>query len=177
MSQFRAIATACLGAALLTACGEPSGGPAPAGEDEAGYLPAPEVRRDALGAYRPAAQAAGLVFLSAVSAPPGEDGRIPGDVESQTGAALTVLGEVLIDEGLGYEDLVSVRVLIVAGEDGLDTEGFIRAWQRTFGTRLRPHAPARSVTGVSALPQEGALVAIEAVAARPADQTEETETP
>lgn len=176
MSQSRAVALASLAALLLAGCGAPRGGPAPAGEDEAAFLPAPGVARDALGAYRPAAEAAGLVFLSAVTAPPGEDERVPGDVESQTGAALTVLEEVLIDEGLGYQDLVSVRVLVVAGESELDTDGFTRAWQRTFGTRLQPHAPARSVAGISALPQEGALVAIEAVAARSATQTEETET-
>ncbi|TGY88604.1 RidA family protein [Marinicauda algicola] len=175
MSLTRHLATAAFGALALAACGAPDVTPGGSVPEDAGYAAPPEVRRDGLGAFRPAARAGGLVFLSAVTAPPGEDGTIPGDVESQTGAALRVLEEVLIDEGLGYSDLVSVRVLVVAGEDGLDTEGFTRAWQRTFGTRLQPHAPARSVAGISALPREGALVAIEAVAAHPAPETEETE--
>ena len=163
---------------LLSACGNGSpesraGTQAP--EDEA-ISAAPGQIRDELGAYSPASAAGDLVFLSAILPPAGEDGAVPGDVESQTGAALTVLEEVLRDEGLGYQDLAFVKVLIVAQDGMIDTEGFTRAWQRTFGTRLQPHAPARSIAGIAALPRAGALVAIEAVArpSRPAE--EETQT-
>lgn len=162
----------------LCACGgqPPAGRSAPQALDEDAYAPATEVRRDALGPHTPARPAGNLVFLSAILPPADESGRVPGDVESQAGAALTVLEEVLRDENLGYEDLAFVKVLIVAADGTIDTQGFTRAWQRTFGTRLQPHAPARSIAGIAALPREGALVAIEAIADRPRPAEEETQT-
>jgi 2-iminobutanoate/2-iminopropanoate deaminase len=170
-ARFSVSSLALCSAMMLGACGqerEPeAGGPASASLSE--------VRSGTLGAYRMLGEAGDLVFVSAVTAPADETGRIPGDVESQTGAALTVLDEVLRDRGLSYETLVFTRVMIVAETGEIDSAGFTRAWQRAFGTRLRPHAPARSVVGIAALPQPGARVAIEAVAHVPGQPREETE--
>ena len=157
-------------AAVLAAC---SPEPEPEGVDAsaASEAPRPPVMRDALGPFSAAREADGLVYFSSVLAPPSEDGRTIGDVESQTGAALTLLSELLEAEGLGYEDVLHVTVYIVEEDGRLNVSGFTRAWQRAFATRLQPAAPARTVVGVSALPQEGARVALEAVAARPSDNS------
>ncbi|PWE17512.1 hypothetical protein DDZ18_07525 [Marinicauda salina] len=157
-------------AASLAAC-SPEPEPETADAADAPAAPAPPVMRDALGPFSAAREADGLVYFSSVLAPPNEDGRTIGDVESQTGAALTLLRELLQDEGLGYEHVLHVTVYIVEEDGRLDVSGFTRAWQRAFATRLQPAAPARTVVGVSALPQEGARVALEAVAARPSENT------
>lgn len=147
-------------------CGERAEPPAPAVRSEPASAPAPVLpERDGLGPYRPAREAGGLVFLTGVTAPAGPDGRIGGDLENQTGAALRLLAEALEQEALDLSDVVRLRIYVAGNAEA---EGLARALQRAFATRLQPEAPARSVIAVSGFPAHpGARVMLEATAARP----------
>jgi enamine deaminase RidA (YjgF/YER057c/UK114 family) len=132
---------------------------------------------DPLGGYAPSRAVRGeVVALSQILAPAGEDGVVRGDVESQTGAALRLLDEALSSTGLTRADVVHLTVHVVVDEDGgIDTEGVARAWRRSFANAMQPAAPARTIVGASALPADGALVSLTALAERRAAQTEESD--
>lgn len=168
---------AALGAALLSACSaEP-----PQTETETPARPAPTLVTDPLGAHAPARAVTGeLVAISQVMAPAGANGTVSGDVESQTGAALRVLSDQLESIGLSLADIAQLTVHVAAEPDGsLDTDAVARAWRRSFGNRMQPAAPARTIVGVAALPTPGARVSLTALAVRPgpASNTIETDTP
>ncbi|MEQ8404201.1 MAG: Rid family hydrolase [Oceanicaulis sp.] len=166
--------SAVLAALSLAACGsEP---------DTASAPPAPErsaltLATDELGAFAPARALAGeTVALSQILAPAGEDGEIAGDVESQTGAALRLLSDALDAEGLALANVAQITVHVVAEPDGsMDAEGAARAWRRSFGNRMQPAAPARTIIGVAALPAPGARVSLSALAVRPVPTSSTTD--
>ncbi|MFP4519609.1 MAG: RidA family protein [Oceanicaulis sp.] len=163
-------------AVLLSACGgEAENAPSPGPEPR----PALTLSTDALGAYAPARAFSGeTIAFSQILAPAGADGTITGDVESQTGAALRLLSDRLEAEGLSLADIVQLTVHVVA-EPGaaLDAEGVARAWRRSFGNRMQPAAPARTLLGVAALPAPGARVSLSALAVRPVPNSSSTDTP
>ncbi|MGJ3231971.1 MAG: Rid family hydrolase [Oceanicaulis sp.] len=168
------IAAACA-ALLLGGCGAedaraPEGEPAP-------QAPALTLATDELGGHAPARAFAGeTIAFSQVLAPAGEDGEISGDVESQTGAALRLLADALEAEGLTLAHVAQLTVHVVAAPDGaMDAEGVARAWRRSFGNRMQPAAPARTIVGVAALPTPGARVSLTALAVRPVPTSSTTD--
>lgn len=154
---------AVLALMALTACSGEEPDPAPAPP-----RPAVATVLDDLGAHAPVRTFAGeTVAFSQLMAPAGADGRIIGDVESQTGAALRLLAEALEAEGLTLADIAQLTVHVTTEPDGaLDAAGVARAWTRSFGNRMQPAAPARTIVGVAALPG-GARVSLSALAVRP----------
>jgi|GEM_PF-365374 enamine deaminase RidA (YjgF/YER057c/UK114 family) len=172
-----------LAALLLAACG----GEAPVSSADRASPARPDsspsaaVITDALGPHAATRAFNGeAVAVSQVLAPAGEDGMVSGDVESQTGAALRLLSDRLEAEGLTLANIVQLTVHVVVDADGaMDADGVSRAWRRSFGNRMQPAAPARTLVGVAALPAPGARVSLSALAARPVpvSAASETETP
>lgn len=93
-----------------------------------------------------------------------------GDTETQATGVLERIRDRLGEEGLGLEDVVYLRVYLVADpeKDGLiDYRGWFNAYAKFFGTEENPTKPARSTVGVAGLVSPDWLVEIEAFAAYP----------
>jgi len=120
---------------------------------------------------------AGIVYLSGTladpvkpDAPAGSAERL-GDTEAQATSVLGKLAKELAASGLSMSDVVKMNVFLVgdpAKGGAMDFEGLMKAYARHFGTAAQPNLPARTTVQVVALPIPGALVEIEAVAARAA---------
>jgi enamine deaminase RidA (YjgF/YER057c/UK114 family) len=94
-----------------------------------------------------------------------------GDTQTQTLSVLRKLQAALATEGLGFADVVQLRVFLVGDPklDGkLDFNGLNAAYGQFFGTQEQPAKPARTALQVVALPLPGALVEIDLVAAKAA---------
>ena len=94
-----------------------------------------------------------------------------GDTQTQTLSVLRKLQAALAAEGLGFADVVQLRVFLVGDPelDGkLDFKGLNAAYGQFFGTAQQPAKPARTALQVVALPLPGALVEIDLVAAKAA---------
>lgn len=94
-----------------------------------------------------------------------------GDTQTQTLSVLRKLQAALAAEGLGFADVVQLRVFLVGDPklDGkLDFNGLNAAYGQFFGTAQQPAKPARTALQVVALPLPGALVEIDLVAAKAA---------
>lgn len=132
---------------------------------------------DALGGYAPSRSITGApVVFSQVLPPAGEDGRVNGDVESQTGAALRLLDAALREAGLSRGDVVHLTVHVVVDEaGGLDAQGVANAWRRNFANAMQPEAPARTLIGVAGLPAPGARISLTALAERPDGDPDESD--
>ena len=114
----------------------------------------------------------------AVSVPAGADtvyfsGVLPetvdGDTQAQTLSVLNRLKAALANEGLSFADVVSLRVFLVGDpklDNKLDFKGLNASFGQFFGTTEQPNKPARTALQVVALPQPGALVEIDLIAAR-----------
>lgn len=103
-------------------------------------------------------EARGLVFVSGQLGV--KDGRLCGrDIVSQSHQAINLLEAALANKGLGLGDVVSTTVWLARPED-------FAGFNRVFRERFEPVLPARS-TVVADQIFPGALVQIEAVAARP----------
>ncbi|HYE52459.1 MAG TPA: RidA family protein [Azospirillaceae bacterium] len=90
----------------------------------------------------------------------GPDDRIHGGtIEAQTDLVLDRISMVLQGEGLTLADVVKTTVWLVRTDD-------FSAFDRTYAARFGSHRPARSTVRAD-LVLPGALVEIEAVAARP----------
>lgn len=92
-----------------------------------------------------------------------------GDTQAQTASVLKKLQANLAAEGLGFGDVVQVRVFLVGDpkkDNKLDFAGLNAAFVQHFGTAEQPGRPARTALQVVALPAPGALVEIDLVAAR-----------
>lgn len=169
----------CISPLFLAGLAACSPGPGASTDEPA----APSVQRgavtistDQLGGYAPARGVRGdLVAISQVLPPAGADGVISGDVESQTGAALRLLDDVLAAAGLSRTDVVQLTVHVVVDEAGdIDAQGVARAWRRNFANAMQPAAPARTLVGVAALP-DGARVSLTALAERPGPSENESD--
>ncbi|WP_405234800.1 RidA family protein [Lentisalinibacter orientalis] len=93
-----------------------------------------------------------------------------GDTEAQALSVFARMEESLDDLGLGFGDIVKMTVFLVEppGEDGMDFQGFMRAYTRYFGAEAEQmNLPARSAVEVAGLVAPGMLVEVEAVFVRP----------
>jgi enamine deaminase RidA (YjgF/YER057c/UK114 family) len=116
-----------------------------------------------------------LVFLSGTlpdvakpDAPAGSIERL-GDTETQTASVLGKLAKELVASGLTMADVVKMNVFLVgdpAKGGSMDFDGLMKAWGRYFGEPSQGKLPTRTTVQVVALPIPGALVEIEAIAAR-----------
>jgi 2-iminobutanoate/2-iminopropanoate deaminase len=71
-----------------------------------------------LAPYSPAAEAAGLVFLSGqVGIDPATGERGPEDVAAQAHQVMANIGAVLGDLGLGYDDIVKTTIFLADIDD------------------------------------------------------------
>ncbi|MCU1717087.1 RidA family protein [Pseudomonas sp. 5P_3.1_Bac2] len=92
-----------------------------------------------------------------------------GDTETQTRSVLGKLKSALNSQGLDLGDIVQLRVFLVgdpAKGGQLDFAGLQAAYTTFFATAAQPNKPTRTAIQVVALPLPGALVEIEAVAAK-----------
>ncbi len=92
-----------------------------------------------------------------------------GNTETQTLSVLNKLRTALQSQGLDLGDIVQLRVFLVGDPDKggvLDFAGLQAAYTRFFATAEQPNKPSRTALQVVALPLPGALVEIEAIAAK-----------
>ena len=92
-----------------------------------------------------------------------------GNTETQTRSVLGKLHTALRSQGLGLGDIVQLRVFLVGDPDkggNLDFAGLQAAYSEFFATAEQPRKPTRTAIQVVALPLPGALVEIEAIAAK-----------
>jgi len=116
-----------------------------------------------------------LIFISGTlpdlhnaSAPAGTPAAY-GNTEVQTVSVFNKLRTILRQQDLDLGDIVQLRVFLVgADETGgkLDFAGLQAGYTQFFGTPEQPNKPARTALQVVALPLPGALIEVEAVAAR-----------
>jgi 2-iminobutanoate/2-iminopropanoate deaminase len=98
------------------------------------------------------ARAGPILFISATAGVDPATGELAGpDTYSQARQILRSLRAMLESVGATMEQVVHVHVFMVNMDDFEDMN---RAYRDAFGA----HRPARSVIGVSALPQPGALL-------------------
>ncbi|CAD5201506.1 RidA family protein [Pseudomonas sp. FEN] len=94
-----------------------------------------------------------------------------GDTEVQTISVFNKLRKILRQQDLDLGDIVQLRVFLVGTEETggkLDFTGLQAGYTQFFGTTEQPNKPARTALQVVALPLSGALVEVEAIAARTA---------
>ncbi|MDE1169373.1 MAG: RidA family protein [Pseudomonas sp.] len=118
---------------------------------------------------------ASLTFLSGAlpdvadpNATPGTPASF-GNTATQTVSVLRKLQKVLQAQDLDLGDIVQLRVFLVGAEElggRLDFAGLQEGYTQFFGTAEQPNKPARTAVQVAALPLPGALVEIDAIAAR-----------
>ena len=92
-----------------------------------------------------------------------------GNTETQTRSVLNKLQKVLRNQGLDLGDIVQLRVFLVgdpANGGALDFIGLQAAYTEFFATAEQPRTPTRTAVQVVALPLPGALVEIDAIAAK-----------
>lgn len=92
-----------------------------------------------------------------------------GNTETQTLSVLNKIRTALQSQGLDLGDIVQLRVFLVGdpAHDGkLDFAGLQAAYTQFFATAQQPNKPTRTALQVVALPLPGALVEIEAIAAK-----------
>jgi enamine deaminase RidA (YjgF/YER057c/UK114 family) len=117
-----------------------------------------------------------LIFLSGTladvvdaTAPAGSVERF-GDTATQAASVLGKLARELGAEGLTLHDVVKMNVFLVGDPrkgGSMDFEGLMKAWTQVYGAQPPAQAlPARTTVQVAGLPVPGALVEIEAIAAR-----------
>jgi enamine deaminase RidA (YjgF/YER057c/UK114 family) len=109
-----------------------------------------------------------LPEVADASAPKGTPAAY-GDTQTQTLSVLKRLQAALANEGLGFADVVSLRVFLVGDpklDNKLDFNGLNAAYSQFFGTDAQPAKPVRTALQVAALPAPGALVEIDLIAAR-----------
>lgn len=93
-----------------------------------------------------------------------------GDTEAQALSVFARMEESLDDLGLAFSDVVKMTVFLVAppGQEGMDFQGFMRAYTRHFGAEAEQmNLPARSAVEVAGLVAPGMLVEVEAIFVRP----------
>ncbi len=92
-----------------------------------------------------------------------------GNTETQTRSVLNKLRTALHSQGLDLGDIVQLRVFLVgdpANGGALDFAGLQAAYTKLFATAEQPRTPTRTAVQVVALPLPGALVEIDAIAAK-----------
>jgi len=110
-----------------------------------------------------------LIYVSGTTAEPAAPGVPLGDTKTQTIAALRRIQVLLKDHGASLGDVVMMRVFLVgdpAMGGRMDFSGMMAGYSQFFGTADQPNAPARTTVQVAGLAAPGALVEIEAQAAK-----------
>ncbi|ROM52158.1 hypothetical protein BK649_14820 [Pseudomonas canadensis] len=118
---------------------------------------------------------ASLIFVSG-TLPDLHDANAPagtpaayGNAEIQTVSVFNKIRKILRQQDLDLGDIVQLRVFLVGAEETggkLDFAGLQAGYTQFFGTPEQPNKPARTALQVVALPLPGALVEVEAIAAR-----------
>lgn len=94
-----------------------------------------------------------------------------GNTEVQTETVLKKIEEALKAEGLGFGDVVNMKVYLV-GDPSLggkmDFAGMMKTYSKYFGTPEQPNKPTRATVQVAALVNPAYLVEIEVVAVKKA---------
>lgn len=94
-----------------------------------------------------------------------------GNTEVQTVSVFNKIRQILRQQDLDLGDIVQLRVFLVGAEETggkLDFAGLQAGYTQFFGTPEQPNKPARTALQVVALPLPGALIEVEAIAARTA---------
>lgn len=95
--------------------------------------------------------------------------RASGDTEAQTVAVLRKVEAALAPRGLGLSDVVQLRVYLVGDprlQGRMDFDGLQRGFRQFFGNDRQPLKPTRTTVQVAGLVLPGALIEVEAVAAK-----------
>ncbi len=118
---------------------------------------------------------ASLIFVSG-TLPDLHDANAPagtpaayGNTEVQTVSVFNKIRQILRQQDLDLGDIVQLRVFLVGAEETggkLDFAGLQTGYTQFFGTPEQPNKPARTALQVVALPLPGALIEVEAIAAR-----------
>jgi enamine deaminase RidA (YjgF/YER057c/UK114 family) len=90
-----------------------------------------------------------------------------GDTKTQAASVLKQIGEILVAQGYGWEDVVMMRVLLVgdpAKGGGMDFAGMMESYTAVYGSLK--NKPARITSQVAALVRPGMMVEIEVQAAK-----------
>ncbi|HJZ77307.1 MAG TPA: Rid family detoxifying hydrolase [Vicinamibacterales bacterium] len=120
----------------------------------AGNLPAP------VGPYSPGMGFEQLIFVSGQGGVDPATGRLAEDVEGQTEQVLKNIQTILQAAGSGLQHVLRCGVFLLdIGEFGKMNA----VYARMFGE----HRPARTTVQVAALPGEGLLIEIDAIAYKP----------
>jgi enamine deaminase RidA (YjgF/YER057c/UK114 family) len=94
-----------------------------------------------------------------------------GNTEAQTESVLKKIDEALKAEGLGFGDVVNMKVYL-AGDPAMggkmDFAGMMKTYSKYFGTAGQPNKPTRATVQVQALVNPAYLVEIEVVAVKKA---------
>lgn len=109
--------------------------------------------------------------LAEVANPEAPKGSIEayGNTQTQTTSILNVIAKRLAATGLTLADVVKVNVFLVGDPKlggKMDFEGLNAAYSKFFGSPNQPNKPVRTALQVMALPMPGALLEIEATAAK-----------
>ena len=109
--------------------------------------------------------------LAEVADPSAEKGSIEayGNTQTQTTSILNSIAKRLAAEGLTLADVVKVNVFLVGDPKlggKMDFAGLNAAYGEFFGSATQPNKPVRTALQVMALPMPGALLEIEATAAK-----------
>ena len=125
-------------------------------------------------------------IAQAVTVPPGYatvyvSGMVPspvtgatdqyGNTEVQTESVLRKIEDTLKAEGLGFSDVVNMKVYLVgdpAMGGKMDFAGMMKTYSKYFGTAEQPNKPTRATVQVQALVNPAYLVEIEVVAVKKA---------
>jgi enamine deaminase RidA (YjgF/YER057c/UK114 family) len=94
-------------------------------------------------------------------------GQLPDHMARRVGRRF--LPDAHPQQDLDLGDIVQLRVFLVGAEETggkLDFAGLQAGYTQFFGTPEQPNKPARTALQVVALPLPGALVEVEAIAAR-----------
>ena len=111
-----------------------------------------------------------LAGVANPDAPPGSPDRL-GDTATQAHSVLDKIARELEEQGFSMSDVVKLNIYLVGdpGHDGLpDYAGLMPAFLKHFN-KDNGGIPARTTVQVAGLPVPGALVEIEAIAARSGD--------
>jgi enamine deaminase RidA (YjgF/YER057c/UK114 family) len=93
-----------------------------------------------------------------------------GDTKAQTVSILGKIEAQLKEQGLTMGDVAMMHVYLVADpakENKMDFAGMNAGFTQFFGTDAQPNKPSRTTVQVAGLVGSGALVEIDAVAAKP----------
>ena len=110
-----------------------------------------------------------MVYISGTTAPAPAAGASMGDTQAQTVGALGRIQDLLKAQGLGFVDVVMMRVYLVGDPvkgGHMDFPGMMAGYTQFFGTAAQPNKPARTTVQVAGLAAPGALVEIEVQAAK-----------